>query len=95
MTASELISLLGLKPLPIEGGYFRETWRAPLTIPHGMLPMRYREDRALGTAIYYLLTSDPNSFSALHRLPTDEVYHFYLAILSRCCCSPRMVGRVE
>ena len=31
-----------------------------------------------GTAIYYLLSDDPDSFSALHRLPTDEIYHFYL-----------------
>ena len=25
-----------------------------------------------------LFPSEPDSFSALHRLPTDEVYHFYL-----------------
>lgn len=31
-----------------------------------------------GSAIYYLLTDEPDSFSALHRLPTDELYHFYL-----------------
>src|SRR5262249_33731721 len=28
------------------------------------------------TAIYYLLT--PETFSALHRLQSDEVFHFYL-----------------
>ena len=61
LTASRLIELLRLEPLPIEGGHFRQTWRSPA-----------------GTAIYYLLTDDPDSFSALHRLPTDEVYHFYL-----------------
>jgi predicted cupin superfamily sugar epimerase len=32
--------------------------------------------RAAGTAIYYLLT--PETFSALHRLRGDEVFHFYL-----------------
>ena len=78
MTASELIALLGLTPLPIEGGYFRETWRSTLTVGPGTLPLRYTSDKSLGTAIYYLLTSDPNSFSALHKLPTDEIYHFYL-----------------
>jgi uncharacterized protein len=31
---------------------------------------------AFGTAIYYLLTAD--SFSAMHRLPGDEIFHFYL-----------------
>ena len=30
------------------------------------------------TAILYLLSDDPDSFSALHGLPTDEIYHFYL-----------------
>lgn len=78
MTAAEIIALLGLTPLPIEGGHFRETWRSPLTIDRSMLPLRYAADKSVGTAIYYLLTHDPDSFSALHRLPTDEVYHFYL-----------------
>jgi uncharacterized protein len=36
----------------------------------------YRTSHAAGTAIYYLLT--PDTFSALHRLPGDEVFHFYL-----------------
>ncbi len=65
-------------PLSEEGGHYRETWRAEETAPAAALPARYRADRAFGTAILYLLTSDPDSFSALHRLPTDEVYHFYL-----------------
>lgn len=65
-------------PLPDEGGHYRETWRAEETAPADALPARYRDGRAFGTAILYLLTSDPDSFSALHRLSTDEVYHFYL-----------------
>lgn len=28
--------------------------------------------------MYYLLTSEQDSFSALHQLQTDEIYHFYL-----------------
>jgi uncharacterized protein len=32
-------------------------------------------ERSVGTAIYYLLT--PKTVSALHRLPGDEVFHFY------------------
>ena len=31
--------------------------------------------RSISTAIYYLLT--PRTVSALHRLPGDEVFHFY------------------
>ncbi|MGH7556608.1 MAG: cupin domain-containing protein [Gemmatimonadota bacterium] len=77
-TAASLIERLGLVPLPDEGGHYRETWRAEETAPADALPARYRGGRAFGTAILYLLTSDPDSFSALHRLPTDEVYHFYL-----------------
>ena len=71
MTADEIIRRLNLQPLPIEGGYFRETYRSQesLDIP------RYRSSRALGSAIYFLLT--PASFSSLHRLQTDEIYHFY------------------
>ena len=78
MTAKELISFLGLAPLPEEGGYFRETWRSPVSVAPGVTPLRYTSEKSLGTAIYYLLSSDPDSFSALHRLPTDEIYHFYL-----------------
>jgi len=67
MTTQELIALLDLKPLPQEGGYYRETYRSAVRGPDG---------KSAGTAIYYLLT--PDTCSALHRLPTDEVYHFYL-----------------
>lgn len=74
MTAAELIAALGLQPLPREGGYYRETYRSADRLPAGTLP-RYRADRAAATAIYYLLTAD--TFSALHRLPADEIFHFY------------------
>lgn len=77
-TADRLIERLGLVPLPDEGGHYRETWRAGESAPAAALPARYRGDRAFGSAILYLLTSDPDSFSAIHRLPTDEVWHFYL-----------------
>jgi uncharacterized protein len=76
MTAEQIIVHLGLAPLPREGGWFRETYRADLIMPAGALAPRYPGPRAAGTAIYYLLT--PDSFSALHRLAGDEVFHFYL-----------------
>ena len=78
LTAERVIALLGLVPLPVEGGFFRQTYRSDDTITGNFLPARYTGDKTFGTAIYYLLTSEPDSFSALHRLPTDEVYHFYL-----------------
>lgn len=62
---------MDLKPLAIEGGYFRETYRAP----EQMLLARYKGPRSLATAIYYLLT--PETFSQMHRVPGEEIFHFY------------------
>lgn len=69
MDAGEIIRLLDLKPHP-EGGYYRETYRGPSPIP-GLTP-----PRVFSTAIYYLLI--PGSVSKLHRLQSDELFHFYL-----------------
>lgn len=75
ITADEIIAMLGMKPLPIEGGFVSETYReghlAPETVSFQPL-----EHRSLKTAIYYLLT--PNERSAMHLLPGTEVFHFYL-----------------
>src|SRR5262249_24691113 len=76
LTAAEVMNLLQLKPLPREGGYYREMYRSGDVMAAENLPARYGRDKAAGTAIYYLLT--PGTFSALHRLPTDELFHFYL-----------------
>lgn len=76
MNAETLKSLLKLQPLTIEGGYFRETYRAEQTIAREYLPSQYSGARAVSTAIYYLL--EPGTFSELHRLASDEVFHFYL-----------------
>lgn len=78
MTARQLIEHLKLVPLPVEGGYFRQTYRSEETLARSALPGRYGSERAFGTAIYYLLSDELDCFSALHRLPTEEVYHFYL-----------------
>jgi uncharacterized protein len=78
LTAEAIVEALRLQPLPEEGGLFRQTWLSSDRLPQQALPARYRSEKAFGSAIYYLLTDEPDSFSALHRLPTDEVYHFYL-----------------
>src|SRR5918912_1512770 len=75
-TAEQIIAALKLRPLPLEGGYYRETYRSSLELPAAVLTPHYAATRAAATAIYYLLT--PETYSALHRLPTDEVFHFYL-----------------
>jgi len=76
LTAERLIQLLNLEPLPIEGGFFRQTYLAPETFEPTASPGRTPGPRSACSAIYYLLHGD--NFSALHRLKTDELYHFYL-----------------
>jgi predicted cupin superfamily sugar epimerase len=74
MHAADIVKALDLQPHP-EGGYFRETYRASEAIPIAGLDRRYGGARATSTAIYYLLEAGQRS--ALHRLKSDEIFHFY------------------
>ncbi|MFZ3218294.1 MAG: cupin domain-containing protein [Candidatus Acidiferrales bacterium] len=74
-TAEQIREILKLRPHPIEGGYFVETYRGGQMLPASLLP-GYPGERAISTAIYYLLT--PDTFSAMHRVRGDEMFHFYL-----------------
>ncbi len=74
-TSQEIIQRLQLVPLTIEGGYFRETYRSEMLLAAAALPAEYGGDRNVSTSIYYLLT--PDTFSAIHRVKSDEVFHFY------------------
>lgn len=74
LTADRVIALLGLRPLPDEGGFYAETYRLFGRDDRSAEPPT--DARPLATAIYYLVT--PDAFSALHRLSTDELFHFYL-----------------
>jgi predicted cupin superfamily sugar epimerase len=67
MTADEVKSLLGLAPHPREGGWFVRTYEAATLAEGGA--------RRTGTAIYYLL--EPDTFSEMHVLASDEIFHFY------------------
>jgi predicted cupin superfamily sugar epimerase len=69
-SVNQLVEIFELEPLPVEGGLFHQTWRSHRHWPGN--------DKPAGTAIVALLDGSPDGFSALHRLPTDEVYHFYL-----------------
>jgi len=71
---ARLVQDLGLVPHP-EGGYYRETYRSPETIPEAALPARFPGARNLATAIYFLL--GPGDFSAFHRIRSDETWHYY------------------
>ena len=75
LSVRDVIELLRLESLTQEGGYFRETYRSELVIPRNALPDDYDGGRSVSTAIYYLLT--PTDHSALHRVRSDEVFHFY------------------
>jgi uncharacterized protein len=72
--AGRLIEILSLESHP-EGGYFRQTYRAAGEIPGDALPPGFNGARVFSTAIYYLLSGE--DFSALHRIRSDELWHFY------------------
>jgi len=75
-TIGELIERLGLSPLTGEGGMFRRTYLSGQMLSREAFSNRYPEEKPAGSAIMYLVS--PRCYSRLHRLPTDEVYHFYL-----------------
>jgi predicted cupin superfamily sugar epimerase len=73
-TALYWIDKLQLTPHP-EGGYYRQTYCSELTIAREALPSAFFGTRPASTAIYFLLEGE--NFSALHRLHSDELWHFY------------------
>ena len=76
MTAEEVKRLLSLEPHPREGGWFVQTYAAEETFSASVFAdARYASSRRTSTAIYYLL--EPETFSEMHRLPSDEIFHFY------------------
>lgn len=73
-SAAYWIKTLAMQPHP-EGGYYREVYQSPERIPQSALPDRYSGDRSFGTSIYFLV--EGGAFSALHRIASDEIWHFY------------------
>ena len=72
--ADAIAGILGLEPLPGEGGRYRETYRSEAVVtlagPDGRLCRR-----SAGTAIYYLLSGAETS--APHSVPFPEIWHHY------------------
>lgn len=64
----ELIERYGLEPLPVEGTLFASTYRSATDTPDGA---------PVGTAMIGMYAHEPRSRSLFHRLPSDEVWHFY------------------
>jgi uncharacterized protein len=76
MTAEEVKRLFGLEPHPREGGWFIRTHTSDEVIPSTVFrDGRYPGPRRTSTAIFYLL--EPETFSEMHRLRSDEMFHFY------------------
>ena len=73
-----MIKELGLAVLPVEGGHFRQIYKADETVSIGGPGRESPLLKPRSSAIIYLLSAEPDSFSAIHTLPTDEIYHFYL-----------------
>jgi len=70
MTTDEIKRLLKLEPHPVEGGWYRRTYTSDVSVA------LLRGVRPYGTAIYYLL--EEGTFSEMHVLASDEMFHFYL-----------------
>ncbi len=70
LSAKDVMEKLKLSPLPKEGGFFRQTYKSEIESQFNQSGRR-----SVCTAIYYLVT--PDSFSALHRVKSDEMFHFY------------------
>ena len=67
----QIIEFLGLIPHP-EGGYYQETFR---DLPNSSDEPGAFDERALSTAIYFLLTEGQKSH--WHRIDCSEVWHWY------------------
>jgi predicted cupin superfamily sugar epimerase len=74
ISADDWIEMLHLKPHP-EGGYYRRSFSSAGSLSRACLGGDYGGDRPFATAIYYLLKGD--EFAALHRLKSEELWHFY------------------
>src|SRR5437868_1119301 len=73
-TADYWIKKLGLAA-HTEGGSFRRIYTAGMRLPEAQLPDTFHGSRPIATAIYFLLQKE--QFSALHRIASDELWHFY------------------
>jgi uncharacterized protein len=68
-TLDELRRLWQLTTMPQEDVLFTPTYESAGRGPDG---------KPLSTAMIAVFTDAPGSFSDMHRLPTDELWHFYL-----------------
>ncbi len=78
MTANEVKRVLALEPHPREGGWFRRTHQSETAFSAAIWAeagLRFDGLRQVSSAIYYLL--EPETFSEMHRLGSEEIFHHY------------------
>lgn len=75
ITKEAIIEKYDMIPLDVEGGMWKAMFRSDEQIPEGMLEGRKGTHDLYGS-ILYLLTG--SSVSRMHRLATDEIWHFYM-----------------
>ena len=74
-TAAQIIHELRMQKIPQEGAWFAGTYRSTDALPANAIARYQDAPRVLGSAIYALVTRE--DFSAMHRLETDEIWHYY------------------
>ena len=75
MNPKDIIKKYDMQPLDVEGGMWKGMFRSDESLPQELLPGR-KGPHVLYGSILYLLTKD--SVSRMHRLATDEIWHFYM-----------------
>jgi predicted cupin superfamily sugar epimerase/mannose-6-phosphate isomerase-like protein (cupin superfamily) len=74
--AGRLVKHFHMQRIPEEGAWFAVTYASEDRLDGALLPPRYAgQPHAMGGAIVAVVTA--RDFSAMHRLKTDEVWHFY------------------
>lgn len=75
ITPEQIKKHYNMQPLQNEGGVFYQSYISDEILPASVIPGR-KGDHTVCSAIIYLLSG--NTFSRMHRLPTDEIFHFYM-----------------
>ena len=72
--AQSIIDQFSMSKIPHEGPWFAPTAKS-FEVLEGVPTLRYKGERYLYSAILVLFTRE--DFSAMHKLLTDEIWHFY------------------
>jgi len=98
MTKDEIAKNLGLVPLEVEGGMYREVYRSALMLDASSFPKSMKAaGYGASTSIYYLLGAA--DVSSMHSVSCDETWHFYAAsdsgfFIRLIAVSPEGIGQI-